>query len=64
MKTGNCFIFEIMQCICDHDSEGKTMFIFFPYLKVKVSDIYDIAPSHFDGDDENPMRACVFIELN
>lgn len=53
-----------MQYICDHDSEGKTMFIFFPYLKVKVSDIYDIAPSHFDGDDENPMRACVFIELN
>ena len=61
---GNCFIFEIMQCICDHDSGSKTMFIFVPYLEVKVSDIYDTVPSRFDGDDENPMRARVFIEVN
>lgn len=40
------------------------MFIFVPYLEVKVSDIYDTVPSRFDGDDENPMRARVFIEVN
>lgn len=50
--------------IWDYGSESKTMSIFLPYLEVKVSDTYDIAPSRFDGDDENPMHACVFIKVN